>query len=331
MQHLFNEIEKIVTKNEKIIDLLRYILLFVASLMMYAKFSSFGNFDNTIVLTLIIIVFVLMMIKPLLGVLVLGLGLAITLAFSNVILGLMVLGLFLIMAFGLSYYDNDLIFVSLVMIMIASPFGFISAMALGMIAILFVQRGIGIPFIVSLFYVSFHLFDKRLFPLDLIHLNHETITLNDVLEKLNQVLVIDAAQNFDKAFIVFKENATLLIATVFIIYIAMRIIMTKKEKETVFQKELKNSVFSVSILTVSLLIVRIMAMLMLKKEIVMVDLLLDILSVLIGMLLAFMASCFIKRYPLSPVNPYEKVQEEKEKAKLMEVVKESDAKDLKYT
>ena len=127
-------------KNEKIIDLLRYILLFVASLMMYAKFSSFGNFDNTVVLSLIIIVFVLMMIKPLLGVLVLGLALAITLVFSNVILGLMVLSLFLIMAFGLSYYDNDLIFVSLVMIMIASPFGFISTMALGMIAILFVQR-----------------------------------------------------------------------------------------------------------------------------------------------------------------------------------------------
>ena len=144
MQHLFNEIEKIVTKNEKIIDLLRYILLFVASLMMYAKFSSFGNFDNTVVLSLIIIVFVLMMIKPLLGVLVLGLAMAITLVFSNVILGLMVLSLFLIMAFGLSYYDNDLIFVSLVMIMIASTFGFISTMALGMIAILFVQRGIGV-------------------------------------------------------------------------------------------------------------------------------------------------------------------------------------------
>ncbi len=183
-------------KNEKIIDLLRYILLFVASLMMYAKFSSFSNFDNTVVLSLIIIVFVLMMIKPLLGVLVLGLALAITLVFSNVILGLMVLSLFLIMAFGLSYYDNDLIFVSLVMIMIASPFGFISTMALGMIAILFVQRGIGVPFIVSLFYVAFHLFDKRLFPLDLISLNHEAIALNDVVEKLNQVLVIDAAQYF---------------------------------------------------------------------------------------------------------------------------------------
>lgn len=173
----------------------------------------------------------------------LGLALAITLVFSNVILGLMVLSLFLIMAFGLSYYDNDLIFVSLVMIMIASPFGFISTMALGMIAILFVQRGIGVPFIVSLFYVAFHLFDKRLFPLDLISLNHEAIALNDVVEKLNQVLVIDAVQNFDKAFVVFKENATLLIATVFIIYIAMRIIMTKKEKETIFQKELK-TVFS---------------------------------------------------------------------------------------
>ena len=63
----------------------------------------------------------------------------------------------------------------------------------------------------------------------------------------------------------------------------------------------------------------------------MIDLSLDILSVLIGMLLAFVSSCFIKCYPLSPVNPYEKVQEEKEKARLMEVVKESDAKDLKYT
>ena len=57
-----------------------------------------------------------------------------------------------------------------------------------------------------------------------------------------------------------------------------------------------------------------MAMVMLKKEIEMIDLSLDILSVLIGMPLAFVSSCFIKRYPLSPVNPYEKVQEEKEKA-----------------
>ena len=69
-------------------------------------------------------------------------------------------------------------------------------MALGMIAILFVQRGIGVHFIVSLFYVSFHLFGKRLFPLDLISLNHEAIALNDVVEKLNQVLVIDATQYF---------------------------------------------------------------------------------------------------------------------------------------